>query len=473
MAEIGSQWQGLSMSLRSTRAIMICFLGVASMMMIAEARIKHEVLVENHESEETEFGFIQVLDFLRQKSRLDYIHVWPELTFGWRIVAGSIMGFLIAAVGSIGGGGGGGIFVPMLTLIIRFDAKSATALSECLVTGVAASTVFYNLKLRHPTLDIPIIDYDLALLIQPVMILGISFGVILNAILAEWMITVLLIILFTGVSIMSFLKGLETWKKETIIKKEVAYEEVEYKPLPGDSNNGTLSEPKKREVTILENVRWKKLGLLFIVWLIILALEITKKNIPICSVAYWVCNLLQIPVALGASSYQALSLYKGWTNIESKGETETNWKVKQLVLYCLCGLMAGVFGGLFGLSGGFAIAPLFLLFGAPPQVSSATTSFVVMFTASMSMIKYYLLNHFPIPYALYFLAVSIAAVFIGQNVVRKIISMVGRASIIIFVLSSAIFVSTISLGGIGIRNMIEEIKNQEYMGFENICSYES
>ena len=54
-----------------------------------------------------------------------------EMSFGWRIVVGTIIGFFGAALGSVGGVGGGGIFVPMLTLIIGFDAKSSTAISKC------------------------------------------------------------------------------------------------------------------------------------------------------------------------------------------------------------------------------------------------------------------------------------------------------------------------------------------------------
>lgn len=67
-----------------------------------------------------------------------------------------------------------------------------------MIMGAAVSTVYYNLKLRHPTLDMPIIDYDLALLIQPMLLLGISIGVTFNVLFADWMITVLLIILFIG-----------------------------------------------------------------------------------------------------------------------------------------------------------------------------------------------------------------------------------------------------------------------------------
>ncbi|KAK7285685.1 hypothetical protein RJT34_20463 [Clitoria ternatea] len=42
--------------------------------------------------------------------------------------------------------------------------------------GVAGSTVYYNQRLRHPTLDMPAIDYDLALLLQPMLMQGISIG---------------------------------------------------------------------------------------------------------------------------------------------------------------------------------------------------------------------------------------------------------------------------------------------------------
>lgn len=54
------------------------------------------------------------------------------MKFGWQIVLGTIIGFFGAAFGSVGGVGGGGIFVPMLSLIIGFDAKSSTAISKCM-----------------------------------------------------------------------------------------------------------------------------------------------------------------------------------------------------------------------------------------------------------------------------------------------------------------------------------------------------
>ncbi|KAI3743551.1 hypothetical protein L1987_61261 [Smallanthus sonchifolius] len=426
--------------------------------------------------------FVQLANYLFQTDGSGYQHVWPEMEFGWKIILGSFIGFCGAAFGSVGGVGGGGIFVPMLTLIIGFDPKSATAISKCMIMGAAASTVYYNLKLRHPTLDMPIIDYDLALLIQPMLMLGISIGVAFNVIFADWMVTVLLIILFIGTSTKAFCRGVETWKKETIMKKEAIKRlensdiaEAEYKILPGGPNNGTTTKPErsqKIEVTVLENVYWKELGLLVFVWFAFLGLQIGKNYTPTCSVWYWVLNLSQIPISFAVSGYEAVNLYNGTRTISSLGDTASNLSIGQLVLYCSCGVLAGLVGGLLGLGGGFIMGPLFLELGVPPQVSSATATFAMTFSSSMSVVEYYLLKRFPVPYAAYFLLVATIAAFVGQYVVRKLIMLLGRASLIIFILAFTIFVSAISLGGVGISNMIGKIQQHKYMGFENLCKYE-
>lgn len=398
--------------------------------------------------------FVKLANYLFQTDGSGYQHVWPEMEFGWQIVVGSFIGFCGAAFGSVGGVGGGGIFVPMLTLIIGFDPKSATAISKCMIMGAAASTVYYNLKLRHPTLDMPIIDYDLAVLIQPMLMLGISIGVSFNVIFADWMVTVLLIVLFIGTSTKAFCRGVDTWKKETIMKNEAAKrmepngaDAVDYKFLPGGPSNETKAEAAlKEEVTVWENVCWKELALLCIVWVAFLALQIAKTYTTTCSVLYWVLNLMQIPVSFGVSGYEAISLYNGSRKISSKGDSDTNLKVGQLILYCACGVLAGMVGGLLGLGGGFIMGPLFLELGIPPQVSSATATFAMMFSSSMSVVEYYLLKRFPVPYAFYFLVVATIAAFVGQHVVRRMIIILGRASLIIFILAFTIFVSAISLG---------------------------
>ncbi|XP_073285348.1 sulfite exporter TauE/SafE family protein 3-like isoform X3 [Primulina huaijiensis] len=458
---------------------------LASIFVSADRSLKKEFVSHNSTgfpSQDSKSDFFRSFaSFLWQADKSGYQHVWPDMAFNWRIIVGTIVGFLGAAFGSVGGVGGGGIFVPMLTLIVGFDSKSSTAISKCMIMGAAISTVYYNLKLRHPTIEMPIIDYDLAVLIQPMLMMGISIGVTFNVIFADWMVTVLLIILFIGTSTKAFLKGIETWKKETIFKKENAKrfetdgkdkDEAEYNLLPGgpsDYSEKVAKDLSEAKVKIIENVRWKEFGLLVFVWVSYLALQITKNYTFTCSAAYWVVNLMQIPVSFGVSGYQAICLYKGWRKIESKGAEGANLQALQLIAFGFFGVVAGIVGGLLGLGGGFIMGPLFLELGIPPQVSSATATFTMMFSSSMSAIEYYLLKRFPVPYALYFVAVAAVAALAGQHAVRRLIIVLGKASIIIFILAFTIFVSAVSLGGVGISNMIRKIERHEYMGFENLC----
>ncbi|KAI4355639.1 hypothetical protein L6164_004389 [Bauhinia variegata] len=479
MARNGSKWWNLRLG---CLILIVCVLAISTFVS-AHENVNQETTSNSNKTKEVEVSFlVEVLNFLRRSSLwTSEQHAWPEMEFGWKIIVGTIIGFLGAAFGTVGGVGGGGIFVPMLTLLIGFDTKSATAISKCMITGASASAVFYTLKQKHPTLDLPVIDYDLALLFQPVLVLGISIGVAFNVIFADWMITVSLIIIFIGISTRSFFTGVVTWKQETMIKKERARrqhlkdseqtEEVAYEPLPSDPNNGSTKETQKKDSSLVENIRWKELVILFTVWIIIVGLEIAQNYTTTCSEVYWVVNLLQIPVTVSVSAYQAVRLYTRKAVIASKGEEQTNWRVHQFILYGACGIAAGIVGGLLGLGSGFILGPLLLELRIPPQVSSATANFTMAFSASMSLVEYYLLKRFPLLYTLYLVAVATVAGLIGQVLVKKLVTTLGRESLIILILASTVFVSAMFLGGVGIANMIEKVENNESLGwFENLCT---
>ncbi|KAI3869333.1 hypothetical protein MKW98_025058 [Papaver atlanticum] len=319
----------------------------------------------------------------------------------------------------------------MLTLIIGFDPKTSVPISKCMITGAALSTVFYNLKRRHPTLDMPLIDYNLTLLMQPMLMLGTSIGVILSEIFNDWMVTVLLIIFFIAMSTMSFCKVVQTWKQETKSKKV------------------NLSQFLRMSIG-------RNFGFLIFVWIAFLVIQIFKFKTATCSTSYWVLSAAQIPVSVGVTMHEAIGLYKGKKVIASLGEKGVNWKIYQLSFFALVGVIAGTLGGLLGLGGGFIMGPLFLELGIPPQVSTATATFAMFPSSSMSVVEYYLLKRFPAPYA----------ALVGQHVVGRIIAILGKASIIIFILVFTMIISTILLG---IANMAGKIEHKEYMGFEKLC----
>ncbi|ONH96335.1 hypothetical protein PRUPE_7G121400 [Prunus persica] len=409
---------------------------------------------------------------------------WPELKFSWRLVLATVIGFLGSACGTVGGVGGGGIFVPMLTLIVGFDTKSAAALSKCMIMGASASSVWYNLRVPHPTKEVPIIDYDLALLFQPMLMLGITLGVALSVVFPYWLITVLIIILFLGTSSRSCFKGFEMWKEETIMKKEFARQQATVVDSRGERAVliDTQYEPllPREEKSILQilkfNLRWKRVVVLVVVWVLFLVLQVLKNDVNACSAWYWVFFCLQFPIALGVFGYESVKLCKEHKKRMSTGNTESiceasiAWTPIHIAFCALCGILGGTVGGLLGSGGGFILGPLLLEIGVIPQVASATATFVMTFSASLSVVEFYLLKRFPIPYALYLTSVSVLAGFWGQCLVRKVVTILKRASIIVFILSGVIFASAITMGVIGIETSIQMIQNQEFMGFLDFCS---
>ncbi|KAK9921123.1 hypothetical protein M0R45_029649 [Rubus argutus] len=408
--------------------------------------------------------------------------VWPDLKFNWRLVLATVIGFLGSACGSVGGIGGGGIFVPMLTLIVGFDTKSAAAISKCMIMGASASSVWYNLRVPHPTKQVPIIDYDLALLFQPMLMLGITIGVALSVVFPYWLITVLIIILFLSTSSRSAYKGILMWKEETILKNELAEQQEGLVDSRGEllidaEYEQLLPREEKSMMQILcFNLRWKRVMVLIAVWAAFLLLQVFKNDSTTCSIWYWVLFCLQFPIAFGVFGYEAVKLYREHKkrmsagNLESICEASIAWIPMHIAFCALCGILGGTVGGLLGSGGGFILGPLLLEIGVIPQVASATATFVMTFSASLSVVEFYLLKRFPIPYALYLTSVSILAGFWGQFLVRKIVTFLKRASIIVFILSGVIFASAITMGVTGLKTTIRMIQAHEFMGFLDFCS---
>ncbi|XP_077233728.1 sulfite exporter TauE/SafE family protein [Tasmannia lanceolata] len=424
--------------------------------------------------------------FLTQQSngfpdpQITSVRIWPELEFNWRSVLATVIGFLGSAFGTVGGVGGGGIFVPMLNLIVGFDTKSAAALSKCMIMGASASSVWYNLRVPHPTREVPILDYELALLFQPMLMLGITIGVALSIVFPYWLITILIIVLFVGTSSRSFFKGIEMWRQETIMNKEMevraALSNSNDQVIMGGDYEPLLPRKARSGWEILRfNIRLKRILVLVLVWVVFLLLQAFKTNVAVCSPGYWVLNILQLPAALSVYLYEAIKLYRECKNRKLCGNTETvceasiDWSVLNLLLCALCGILGGTVGGLLGSGGGFILGPLLLEIGVIPQVASATATFVMMFSSSLSVVEFYFLHRFPIPYALYLISVSVMAGFWGQCLIRKIVIVLKRASLIVFILSAVIFASAVTMGIIGVEKSISMIKQHEYMGFLSLC----
>ena len=86
----------------------------------------------------------------------------------------------VIAASNAGGIGGGGIIVPICLSFFQFDTKSSVALSNFLIGTGALTRFILNYRLKHPEKDAVVVDYDIVMVMLPMVLLGSLIGVSIN-----------------------------------------------------------------------------------------------------------------------------------------------------------------------------------------------------------------------------------------------------------------------------------------------------
>eukprot|EP00271_Cylindrocystis_brebissonii_P002704 TRINITY_DN13493_c0_g1_i1.p1 TRINITY_DN13493_c0_g1~~TRINITY_DN13493_c0_g1_i1.p1 ORF type:complete len:593 (-),score=83.23 TRINITY_DN13493_c0_g1_i1:350-2128(-) len=479
---------------------------------------------------------------------------WPPLEFSWKVVLATVMAFIGAGLANAGGIGGGPLFVPLFNLLLGFDAKTSTALSKAMVFGGAMASLCFNVRLRHPTKERALINYDAALLFQPLLLLGISLGVTCNVAFPGWLIKILLVILLALMSHKTLKKGVSTWKQESklaaaakakapslaqpLLSNEASSDHSNGQhptdksgivvPVGGKSphehvttsshyvkdtdfgvhvenaedaergvqTNGQTANanapsapkgafhavkeflrPAKSDRPTIPLVNWHCVACLVCLWGLYLTLQISRMHVPLCGVSFWLLTFIQIPASL-------LMAYHGGRRLLAIHETrlsgtgpqgayrpdEIQWGLQQIATAPAYALIAGTMGGLLGVGGGIVMGPVLLELGLQAQETAATSSFLILFSSSMSVLEFYLLDCIPITTALYFAFVCLVAAFFGLSLIRALVTWSGKASIVIFVLGSFIGISSVVILILGGFESYEDWTSGVDMGFTNICA---
>jgi uncharacterized membrane protein YfcA len=159
---------------------------------------------------------------------------------------GAVLLFIGSALAAGGGLGGGGIFVPLLILVCLLSPKEAVPISQAMIFGGSIVNIYINYNSRHPVVKSrPLIDYDTVLILEPLMLLGTTVGVMLNAISPTWLIVVILVIIIGYGAVRTTTKGIRTFNAERKARKG----EIELNKIAGDENINS----KIRVATIMGN----------------------------------------------------------------------------------------------------------------------------------------------------------------------------------------------------------------------------
>ena len=137
------------------------------------------------------------------------------LPFYPREIAGFIVLTIIGAINSVAGVGGGGIEISFTMLFFVMTTKEAIGLSSFAIICSCLARYLQTLKWKHPEKDAVVIDYNIATIMMPTVLIGSFIGAFLNVALPVIVIIVCLTGLLWAMAVQSLIKFLQIYRKES------------------------------------------------------------------------------------------------------------------------------------------------------------------------------------------------------------------------------------------------------------------
>jgi uncharacterized membrane protein YfcA len=129
-------------------------------------------------------------------------------------IVGLITLSILMMLCTVAGIGGGGITIPILQVFFVFAFKEATAISGISILICSIARYIYNFKQMHPEKKSVAIDYGLAIIMLPTVMMGSFIGVIMNAAMPDLILQICLTLLLGFLTVQSALKAKEIMNKE-------------------------------------------------------------------------------------------------------------------------------------------------------------------------------------------------------------------------------------------------------------------
>ena len=93
---------------------------------------------------------------------------------------GLLLLIVITSISTVAGIGGGGIVIPFCMTFFGFPTKGAIALSGFTILTSSITRYIFSLHEKHPEKNAVIIDYGLATIMLPIVMMGSMTGVLVN-----------------------------------------------------------------------------------------------------------------------------------------------------------------------------------------------------------------------------------------------------------------------------------------------------
>ncbi|TMW68607.1 hypothetical protein Poli38472_006075 [Pythium oligandrum] len=376
---------------------------------------------------------------------------------------GMVLAGVVVFIAAGGGTGGGGVLNPVYIFLMQLDTKVAIPLSSITIVGGAIANFLLNIRKSRRNSNEPLIDWDLVLVMQPMLLLGANFGTFLNSILPSWLLCVLLVILliFTGKKTLE--KAIQARRRE----HWGCCGDQDRTPLLIGANSRYNAQQQQQHQTFRNAViPWRKVGYLFGLFggVVLLSLIVGTPKFPSIiglsphSWIYPILAFLPVIFLMVFSHYASKNIIETFYRQQNPryilSADEIQWTPRSAQLFPLIAMGAGTVSGMFGLGGGMINAPLLLELGVEPAAASAITATTVLFSSSMSSVSYVLLGSLNFHYAQFLLPIGFLATYLGHVCLEHAIKRFNCPSLIIFSMAAIVLVSAVAMSVESIRTLL-------------------
>lgn len=405
-------------------------------------------------------------------------------------ISGAILIALITGLANTGGMGGGPLLTSILIMFFDYTINQALVVVYSLIFGGSLGNFLNVVGRRDFKTKKPLVNYDLALICMPTMVLGTNIGVIFGRTAAP-------IVLLLGIIILPCINVTRIFKRA---KKQYAEESqekhgthVSFVNSDGELNHGRelteladageqgVIDPELNDLLQKEHKLFPKtkyailIGLLLAVMLLSLLRGSHKFHsiigLSYCGVGYWGIYILTLAVCL-LVFFLNQSLVRKNIQIKEHSHLEAahggfeldSANTRKLTL--LSGF-AGLLAGLLGVGGGMIMNPTLLKMGIPAQNVAATLGFFVVQTSFISMFQSLLYGDVPLKEEGFFFLIAVVGSLSVSFFLTWLVKKTKRASIVLFTLVAILILTILVTPAFEIWQNFDNLK--KLIEFKSIC----
>jgi uncharacterized membrane protein YfcA len=385
-----------------------------------------------------------------------------------------------AFIASAAGVGGGGIFMPLLVACCGMTPGQAVPIAQAMIFGGSVINFMFFVSQCHPLSTKgnlrSKIDYDGVVLLEPMLCVGVTVGVIIHRAMPDWFLIVLLCLTLVPAISRTGKKAMTQYRAEQQMSSGPGSSAPA--PAPG---TGLMDIPKLLQINLRQVI-----GIIGIWGLVLGILLISSEIAPHATV----CSLfgaLQLAALIGVLVLITMTMYwmLGRGQPEPTEEQQEEDAKRALVRWCGAGAFkfplisatAGCLGGLLGLGGGVVMSPVLLEIGMHPEAVQATTAMFVLVSSSLASVQYGLHGRYDEPgLVVFYCSVALIGTVCGQLFCDFYIRRHRRFSMITMAITAILVSSFLALLVIGAAGVWYEYSQGNYAAFEftfgKICGIE-